>query len=65
MITSVIFSGSTQRLMGYENTMGRIAIGDRTVKVDAFPMGIDYKKYSESSQLKKVRSQIDGLPPAN
>ncbi|MCG8569887.1 MAG: bifunctional alpha,alpha-trehalose-phosphate synthase (UDP-forming)/trehalose-phosphatase, partial [Spirochaetes bacterium] len=52
------FLSSSQRILGYENTFGKIMVGDRLVKIDSFPMGIDYDKYHNSYQLPEVKKQI-------
>lgn len=46
------FMSSVRRQLGYENTYNRIRLEDRVIKVDAFPMGIDYDKFH--SAAKKV-----------
>jgi trehalose 6-phosphate synthase/phosphatase len=33
------------RILGYEHNMGNILLPDRLVKVDTFPMGIDFQKF--------------------
>lgn len=35
------------RILGIENHMGRIDFPDRTVRVDTFPMGVDYNKFNK------------------
>jgi trehalose 6-phosphate synthase/phosphatase len=35
------------RILGYDSNMGEMIVGDRIVKAEAFPMGIDYDKYHE------------------
>lgn len=40
------FLSSTRRLLGLEDNFNKISYGDRYVRVDAFPMGIDYKYFS-------------------
>jgi trehalose 6-phosphate synthase/phosphatase len=50
------FLSSTARILGNEHSMGTLSVGDRAVRIDAFPMGIDYDKYAtacESSEVKK------------
>src|SRR5690606_20531968 len=39
------FLSSTLRILGHESSHGSIVLDDRTVKVDAFPIGIDYAKF--------------------
>lgn len=48
------FLSSVARIKGTEHSMGSLTIGDRVVKVDAFPMGIDYQKYFGAAQNKEV-----------
>jgi trehalose 6-phosphate synthase/phosphatase len=43
------FFSCVRRLMGYEITMNQINAPDRVILVDAFPMGIDYQKFHQSS----------------
>jgi trehalose 6-phosphate synthase/phosphatase len=44
------FLSSVSRIMGVEHTLGTLHIDSRIAKVDAFPMGIDYEKYSGAIQ---------------
>jgi len=39
------FLSSVLRILGVENSHGSITIGSRIVKVDAFPIGIDYSRF--------------------
>ncbi|MEX1376161.1 MAG: bifunctional alpha,alpha-trehalose-phosphate synthase (UDP-forming)/trehalose-phosphatase [Eubacteriales bacterium] len=41
------FLSSVRRLLGYEHNLNRITYEDRFVQVDAFPMGIDYERFSK------------------
>lgn len=36
------------RILGYEHDLGQILLSDRVVKVDAFPMGIDFETFSSA-----------------
>jgi trehalose 6-phosphate synthase/phosphatase len=40
------FLGSARRLLGLDNTLGQIFLGQRPVQVDVFPMGIDHERYA-------------------
>ncbi|MGM0439887.1 MAG: bifunctional alpha,alpha-trehalose-phosphate synthase (UDP-forming)/trehalose-phosphatase [Chlamydiota bacterium] len=40
------FLNSASRILGCEPTMGELNVEGRVVKVDTFPMGIDYDKYA-------------------
>ena len=55
------FLSSIARIVGVEHSMGELITGNRIVKVDAFPMGIDYERYSgavEEPEVKKIRATI-------
>jgi trehalose 6-phosphate synthase/phosphatase len=43
------FLSSVSRLAALSNTQGQVVVGNRTVMVDSFPMGIDYDKYAEAA----------------
>ncbi len=45
------------RILGYENTLGEIAYGDRIIKVDSFPMGIDFDKFHNAVSSPKVEKE--------
>ncbi len=45
---------SIRSLMGYENSFGQVSTDDRLVKVDAFPMGIDYQEFVDMRQNRAV-----------
>lgn len=40
------FLDSVHRFLGYEVGMGQITRGERVVRADAFPLGIDYERFS-------------------
>ncbi|MDF2957671.1 MAG: Trehalose-6-phosphate synthase [Candidatus Alkanophagales archaeon MCA70_species_1] len=55
------------RLLGYEHELGRLIVEDRIVKVDAFPMGIDYDKFESitsspevEEEVKRIRKRLGG-----
>lgn len=41
------FLSCVRRIFGYETVFNRISIGERTLKVDAFPKGINYARFLE------------------
>jgi trehalose 6-phosphate synthase/phosphatase len=55
------FLSSLCRIGGLEHTLGEISVDNRVAKVDAFPMGIDYKKYSEAISDTGVRKEADRI----
>ncbi len=48
------FHSSVQRLLGFDHDMENILMKERKVRVDTFPMGIDFKKFNEAFKNKKV-----------
>jgi len=51
------FLRSVLRILGYEHDMGRIIVERRIVKVDTFPMGIDFERFSNSIGNKEVKRE--------
>ncbi|MCB2408679.1 bifunctional alpha,alpha-trehalose-phosphate synthase (UDP-forming)/trehalose-phosphatase [Hymenobacter lucidus] len=49
------FLSSAAQLLGYPSQNGLIEVGQRTVLVDAFPMGIDYDKYAQVAESEEAR----------
>ena len=57
------FLSCIRRLLGYDTVFNQIRIGDRTLKADVFPLGINYEKFREVIQNSKdkpneIRSKI-------
>ncbi|MGL5514297.1 MAG: bifunctional alpha,alpha-trehalose-phosphate synthase (UDP-forming)/trehalose-phosphatase, partial [Sporomusa sp.] len=55
------FLNSVARILGLAHTLGRVGIGERTVRVDTFPMGIDFTKYYETAKQPRVIRESDRL----
>jgi trehalose 6-phosphate synthase/phosphatase len=56
------FMSSVRRLLGYDIQINEISLPRRIVKVDNFPMGIDYDKFHDAaiaSQKKSVRDKSE------
>ncbi len=53
------FISSVRRLMGYDIDFNKITLPERVVKVDAFPMGIDYDKFHMAAENIKKKSVHD------
>ncbi len=58
------FLSCVRRLLGYETVFNRITVGERTLKVDAFPKGIHIEKFKEASNRfrgaeRKNKSEIE------
>ncbi|MDH4210139.1 MAG: bifunctional alpha,alpha-trehalose-phosphate synthase (UDP-forming)/trehalose-phosphatase [candidate division WOR-3 bacterium] len=59
------FIQTTRRLLGYEHSKAQINIDNRIVKVDAFPMGIDFDAFNQAEddatvqrEIKKIRRRV-------
>jgi len=52
------FLNAVDRLLGIEHLFNQLTIDDRIIKVDSFPMGIDYYKYSDSIENPAVQRKI-------
>lgn len=52
------FLSSVKRIVGYDASLGSIRVGERVVKTDAFPIGIDYKRFAKSSRLRSIKKEI-------
>jgi trehalose 6-phosphate synthase/phosphatase len=59
------FLSSVYRILGVENHYNQVSVGERLVRVDAFPMGIDYQKFADSGknpvvtkEIKQMRHQV-------
>lgn len=49
------FVNSVERVLGLEVGLEHVSVGDRNVRVDSFPMGIDFNKFHNAARLPKVR----------
>ncbi len=61
------FLNSLRKIMGIDNSLGEVFFENHLVKVDSFPMGIDFERYNGAPQkeevqdwVKKVRRKIGG-----
>lgn len=55
------FLSSVTRIIGLERTFSNISIDNRVVKVDAFPMGIEYEKYSRAIEDPDVAKEANKI----
>jgi len=55
------FLSSACRILGLDHSMGSLTIANRIVKVDAFPMGIDYERYSGAVHKPKVQKNLTAI----
>lgn len=55
------FLSAVYRVLGHESDLGTIDLGTRVSKVDTFPMGIDYEKFSHKSESEDVKEHMQNL----
>ncbi len=52
------FLSSVRRILGHEHSVGDVTVGNRTVRVDMFPMGIDYREFADAAESPAVVEEI-------
>ncbi len=55
------FLTSVLRTAGYEHQLGSLALRDRVVKVDTFPMGVEFDQFARAAASKETELQVDEL----
>jgi trehalose 6-phosphate synthase/phosphatase len=55
------FLTSVLRTVGYEHQLGSISLRDRVVKVDTFPMGIDFDRFSQMAASTGTEARVTEL----
>lgn len=55
------FLNSCRRLLGVDETLGRIVVDNRVVLTDAFPMGIDYERYRDAARSPAARAEAESI----
>lgn len=55
------FLSGVLRTLGHDNKMSSVEVGDRLVRADVFPIGIDYEKFAQASKSVEVKAEITGL----
>ncbi len=55
------FLSCTRRLLGYEGNLLQVSKGNRYVRVDAFPMGIDYDRFAGMAETPDVQKEIQHI----
>jgi trehalose 6-phosphate synthase/phosphatase len=58
------FLSTASKLLGVEHTLGRLTLGSRMVKADAFPMSINYQVYSQAPSEPAVKKEIQAVSKA-
>ena len=55
------FLTSVLRTVGYEHQLGSISLRDRVVKVDTFPMGIDFERFIRAAASPETETRVAKL----
>jgi trehalose 6-phosphate synthase/phosphatase len=55
------FLSSVRYILGYESIFGNVNLDGRNLKVDTFPMGIDFNLFSESVKDEDVKKEIEDI----
>lgn len=58
---AIHFLKSVQRFLGIEHEGGRLSVGTRSIKVDAFPLGIDADRFAKAVEEPPVQRRIKRL----
>ncbi len=55
------FLTSVLRTAGYEHQLGSLTLRDRAVKVDTFPMGVEFDHFAQAAASKETELQVEEL----
>lgn len=55
------FLSSLLRILGLEQDFGSVVVGERPVKVDTFPLGVDVDRFSSAHRIDSVQSSLAEL----
>ena len=55
------FFTSVLRTSGYEHQLGSLTLRDRVVKVETFPMGVEFDRFTAAAQTKETELQVEQL----
>ncbi|HET7625368.1 MAG TPA: bifunctional alpha,alpha-trehalose-phosphate synthase (UDP-forming)/trehalose-phosphatase [Verrucomicrobiae bacterium] len=55
------FLTSVLRTVGYEHQLGSLSLRDRVVKVDTFPMGIDFERFARAAVSPQAEERVAEL----
>ncbi len=57
------FLTSVLRTAGYEHQLGTLTLRERLVKVDTFPMGIDFERFAQAAASPETEARVTELQP--
>jgi trehalose 6-phosphate synthase/phosphatase len=55
------FLSSLLRILGMDQDFGRVNLGDRTVRVDTFPLGVDVDRFAGAHLIPEVQDELEDL----
>jgi trehalose 6-phosphate synthase/phosphatase len=55
------FLGCVLRTCGYEHQLGCLTLGERPVKIDTFPLGIDFESFARCAQSLPIQTRCANL----
>lgn len=55
------FLSALLRIKALEHDFGRVFVGERMVRIDTFPLGVDVEKFSSASEIPEVRDKYSDL----
>jgi trehalose 6-phosphate synthase/phosphatase len=55
------FLTSVLRTAGYEHQLGSLTVGERVVKVDTFPMGVDFERFARAAAAPETKARVAKL----
>lgn len=55
------FGESVRRIRGVEHSLGQLTVDNRALRIDAFPMGIDFDKFAKAPKKKTVKDKTDRI----
>jgi trehalose 6-phosphate synthase/phosphatase len=58
---SQYFLKAVRRILGYEHEMGLLVVGNRVIKADTFPMGVDFEMFDTKARDTTVVQRRDEL----
>jgi trehalose 6-phosphate synthase/phosphatase len=55
------FLTAVVRTSGYEHQLGNLTLRERAVKVDTFPMGVDFERFATAAQSPETQNRVEEL----
>ncbi len=55
------FISSLMRLLGLEHEFGQVSVGERAVKIDTFPLGVNVDRFSSAIEDEAVQTELRDL----